>query len=143
MNRTVKNYSVNKSGLNTYYNVEKVLNEAGKHHDEKIIKEYSHKMKIELGKNYSVRLLYRMLKYYTFVSNGKLPTVSAILSWSHYDEFLRFDDINKITEEQNLSVRQLRLKIKSNEYKRLPKGTRVNLVAKEESKTFHHFSWQK
>ena len=36
MNRTVKNYSVNKSGLNTYYNVEKVLNEAGKHHDEKI-----------------------------------------------------------------------------------------------------------
>lgn len=30
MNRTVENYSVNKSGLNTYYNVEKVLNEAGK-----------------------------------------------------------------------------------------------------------------
>lgn len=100
-------------------------------------------MKIELGKNCSVRLLYRMLKYYTFVSNGKLPTVSAILSWSHYDEFLRFDDINKITEEQNLSVRQLRLIIKSNEYKRLPKDTRVNLVSIEESKIFHHFSWQK
>lgn len=100
-------------------------------------------MKIELGKNYSVRLLYRILKYYTFVSSGKLPTLSAKLSWSHYYEFLRFDDINKITEEQNLSIRQLRLIIKSNEYKRLPKGTRVNLVTKEESKIFHRFSWQK
>ena len=100
-------------------------------------------MKIELGKNCSVRLLYRMLKYSTFVSNGKLPTLSAKLSWSHYDEFLRFDDINKIAEEQNLSIRQLRLIIKSNEYKRLPKDTRVNLVSKEESKIFHHISWKK
>ena len=138
VNRKVKNYSINKSDLNAYYNVGKVLNEAGKHYGEGIIKEYSQKLKIELGKNYSVRLLYRMLKYYTFVSNGKLPTLSAKLSWSHYDEILGFDDINKIiyyikiTEEQNLSIRQLRLKIKSNEYERLPKDTRDKLIKKEE-----------
>lgn len=35
VNTTVKNYSINKSDLNTYYNVEKVLNEAGKQHGEK------------------------------------------------------------------------------------------------------------
>lgn len=70
-------------------------------------------------KNYSVRLLYRMMKYYNFVSEGKLPTLSAKLSWSHYDEILRFNDINKIAyytkicEQQNLSIRQLRVKIKT------------------------------
>ena len=35
INTTVKNYSINKSDLNTYYNVEKVLNGAGKQHGEK------------------------------------------------------------------------------------------------------------
>ena len=32
VNRKVKNYSINKSDLNTYYNVEKMLKEAGKHY---------------------------------------------------------------------------------------------------------------
>ena len=122
INRKVKNYSINKSDLNSYYNVGKILNEAGKHYGEGIIKEYSQKLKYDLNKNYSVRLLYRMLKYYNFVSEEKLPTLSAKLSWSHYDEILRFDDINKIafyikiSEQQNLSVRQLRERIKSNIY---------------------------
>ena len=138
INRRVKTYSINKSDLNTYYNVGKMLSEAGKHYGEGIIREYSIKLKCDLGKKYSVRLLYRMLKYYNFVSDEKLPTLSAKLSWSHYDEILGFDDINKIiyyikiTEEQNLSIRQLRLKIKSNEYERLPKDTIDKLIKKEE-----------
>ena len=120
INRIVKNYLINRSDLNSYYNVGKILSEAGKHHGEGIINEYSQKLKCDLNKNYSVRLLYRMLKYYNFVSEGKMPTLSAKLSWSHYDEILRFDDINKIkfyikiSEQQNLSVRQLRKKIKFN-----------------------------
>ena len=139
LNRKVKNYSINKSDLNTYYNVGKMLSEAGKHYGEGIIKEYSKKLKVELGKNYSVRLLYRMLKYYDFISKGKLPTLSAKLSWSHYDEILRFDDINKIqyyikiAEEQNLSVRQLREKIKLKEYERLPEETKNKLMSKNET----------
>ena len=122
INRTIKNYSINRSYLNSYYNVGKMLSEAGKHYGEGIIKEYSKELKFDLNKNYSVRLLYRMLKYYNFVSKEKVPAVSAKLSWSHYDEILRFDDISKITyyikisEEQNLSIRQLRNRIKSNEY---------------------------
>ena len=139
INRKVKNYSINKSDLNSYYNVGKLLNEAGKHYGEGIIKEYSQKLKYDLNKNYSVRLLYRMLKYYNFVSEEKLPTLSAKLSWSHYDEILRFDDINKIafyikiSEQQNLSVRQLRERIKSNVYERLPESTKNKLIKQDES----------
>ena len=139
INRKVKNYSINKSDLNSYYNVGKILNEAGKHYGEGIIKEYSQKLKYDLNKNYSVRLLYRMLKYYNFVSEEKLPTLSAKLSWSHYDEILRFDDISKITyyikisEEHNLSIRQLRNRIKSNEYERLPESTKNKIISKDES----------
>ena len=140
INRVVKNYSVNRSDLNSYYNVGKILSEAGKHYGEGIIKEYSEKLKYDLNKNYSVRLLYRMMKYYNFVSEGKLPTLSAKLSWSHYDEILRFDDNNeiayyiKICEQQNLSIRQLRVKIKSNEYERLPESTKNNLMNQNESR---------
>ena len=139
INRKAKNYSINKSDLKSYYNVGKILNEAGKHYGEGIIKEYSQKLKNDLNKKYSVRSLYRMLKYYNFVSEGKLPTLSAKLSWSHYDEILRFYDSNKIafyikiSEQQNLSVRQLREKIKSNEYERLPDETRNKLINNKES----------
>ena len=139
INRTIKNYSINRSDLNSYYNVGKMLSEADKHYGEGIIKEYSKKLKLDLNKNYSIRLLYRMLKYYNFVSKEKVPTVSAKLSWSHYDEILRFDDISKITyyikisEEQNLSIRQLRNRIKSNEYERLPESAKNKIINKVES----------
>lgn len=42
--KKVKDYSKNKSDLNTYYNVGKLLVEAGKHYGEGIIKEYSKKL---------------------------------------------------------------------------------------------------
>ena len=34
INRKVKNYTINRSDLDTYYNVGKMLSEAGKHYDE-------------------------------------------------------------------------------------------------------------
>ena len=138
-NKKVKNYSINKSDLRTYYNVGKMLKKAGKYYGQGIIKDYSKKLKYELNKNYSVRLLYRMLKYYNFVSEEKLPTLSAKLSWSHYDEILKFDDINKIiyyisiSVKQNLSVRQLRERIKNNEYERLPEDTKNKLMVSEKT----------
>lgn len=117
INRKVKNYSINKSDLNTYYNVGKMLNEAGKHYGEGIIKEYSKRLTLELGKGYSKRNLWLMLKFYEL--KEKMQTLSAQLSWSHYCELLPIESFNEIsyyvmiTEEQNLSVRQLRLKIKN------------------------------
>ena len=137
INKKVKNYSINRSDLNTYYNVGKMLCEAGRHYGEGIIKEYSKRLKNDLQKNYSIRLLYRMLKYYNFVTSEKMPTLSAKISWSHYDEVLKYDGINKINyylsivEEQNLSVRKLRTIIKSNEYERLDEKTRNKLINKE------------
>ena len=50
INRKIKNYSINKSDLNAYYNVGKMLSEAGKHYGDEIIKKYSKKLTNELGK---------------------------------------------------------------------------------------------
>lgn len=44
INKKVKSYSINKSDLTTYYNVGRMLSEAGKHYGEGIIKEYSKKV---------------------------------------------------------------------------------------------------
>ena len=130
INRRVKTYSINKNDLETYYNVGKLLSEAGKHYGEGVIKEYSKKLTLELGKNYSTRLLYKMKKFYYFLFNEILPTVSAKLTWSHYVELLSFDDLNKIKyyidiiENLNLSVRELRKRIKNKEYERLSEETK-------------------
>ena len=142
INRKVKNYSINKSDLETYYRVGKLLSEAGKHYGEGIIKEYSIKLTKELGKGYSKRNLWLMLKFY--ISSQKMQTLSAHLSWSHYCELLSFENINKINYyiqisiNQNLSVRQLRDRIKSNEYERLPESTKKKL-AKNEKTTMTDF----
>ena len=138
--KRVKDYSKNRSDLNTYYNVGKLLSEAGKHYGEGIIKEYSDRLSSELNIKYSVRTLYKIIKYFNYMNKQKVPTVSAKLSWSHYDELLKLTDENiinyyiKISEEQNLSVRELRKKIKSNEYERLDEETKKKLKTKEELK---------
>ena len=138
--KRVKDYSKNRSDLNTYYNVGKLLAEAGKHYGEGIIKEYSDRLSSELNIKYSVRTLYKIIKYFNYMNKQKVPTVSAKLSWSHYDELLKLTDENiinyyiKISEEQNLSVRELRKKIKSNEYERLDEETKKKLKDKEKLK---------
>ena len=62
--KKVKDYSKNKSDLTTYYNVGKLLSEAGKHYGESIIKEYSEKLTKELGKGYGLSNLKRMRQFY-------------------------------------------------------------------------------
>lgn len=51
LTKKVKDCSKNKSDLQTYYNIGKLLTEAGKHYGEGIIKQYSKKLTEELGKN--------------------------------------------------------------------------------------------
>ena len=135
--KKVKDYSKNRSDLNTYYNVGKLLSEAGKHYGEGIIKEYSKRLTLELGKKYSYRTLNYMVKFYRF---QKVQSVTANLSWGHWIELLSIKDINKIMyyvkqcENLVLTTRQLREKIKNNEYERLPEETKNKLITKEESK---------
>ena len=113
--KKVKDYSKNKSDLTTYYNVGKLLAEAGKHYGEGIIKEYAKRLTSEFGKGYSKRNLWLMLRFYEL--KEKVQTVSAQLSWSHYRTLLSLSDENtieyyiKIIIEQNLSLRELRQKI--------------------------------
>ena len=60
------------------------------------------------------------------------------MTWSHYCELLSLNNIDKInyyvkiTEEQNLSVRELRNKIKNNEYERLDNKTKEKLKKEEQ-----------
>ena len=136
INRKVKSYSINKSDLNTYYNVGKLLLDAGNQYGESIIKEYSLRLTEDLGPGYSQRNLRNMRQFYKV--SQKWQTVSAKLSWSHYCEILWFDDNKfqyyiKITELNNLSIRQLRKRIKSNEYERLPEFTKNKLIEQKES----------
>ena len=66
--KKVKEYSKNRSDLTTYYNVGKLLSEAGKHYGEGIIKEYSRKLTKELGKGYSVTQLKYIRRFYNIFS---------------------------------------------------------------------------
>ena len=132
--KKIKNYSINNNELNSYYNVGKLLNEAGKCYGEGIIKEYSKKLTLDLGRKYTKSSLYNMLKFYNYAESKKFQTVSGKLTWSHYCELLSIDDINKINYyinvsiNQNLSVRQLREKIKLQEYERLDESTKNKLI---------------
>ena len=136
--KKVKDYSKNRNDLNTYYNVGKMLNDAGKHYGESIMKEYSIKLTNELGKGYSISNLKRMRQFYLVVVKG--ATMSHQLTYGHYVELLPLQDINKINyyikicEMQNLSIRKLREKIKNNEYERLPESTKEKLIKKEDNK---------
>ena len=133
--KKAKDYSKNRSDLNTYYNVGKMLSEAGKHYGKSILKEYSIRLTQELNNKYDVSYLNKMKKFYLLVQ--KLATVSPKLSYNHYVELLSLKDIAeikyyiKIVENKNISIRQLREKIKSKEYERLPKETKEKLISNE------------
>ena len=126
--RAVKQYSINRNDLSTYYEVGRLLCEAGKHYGEGVIKEYSKKLTNELGKGYTTTRLKYYRRFYDVFSKG--PTLSDKLTISHYCELIWFNDINKIkyyiklSIDNNLTIRELREHIKSNDYERLPDKTK-------------------
>ena len=140
--KRVKDYSKNKNELSTYYNVGKLLIEAqggeerAKYGDG-LIKEYSKKLSEELGGKYNITTLKRMRQFYLIIEKG--ATLWHQLTWSHYRELLTFDNIDEInyyikqTGDYNLSVRELREKIKSKEYQRIDNNTKLKLINKEET----------
>ena len=133
--KKVKSYSINKSDLTTYFNVGKLLFEAGKHYGEGIIKEYSKKLSLDIGKKYSYRTLNYMKKYYQF---QKMQSVTANLSWGHWIELLSIKDYKKTIyyiKQCNLlllTTRQLRSKIKSKEYERLSEEAKEKIINNKE-----------
>lgn len=137
INKKVKNYSINKSDLNTYYNVGKMISEDGKHYGENIIKQHSERLKEEVHKKYNTTLLKRIRQFYWLIEKG--ATMSHQLSWSHYVELLPIKNINEINYYinqiciNNIDIRTLRTIVKSKEYDRLDDETKLKLINKEES----------
>ena len=136
LNKKVKDYIKNKYEIQKYYNVGKLLLEAGNNYGDGIIKEYSKKLTSEIGKKYSVRYLFDIRKLYLF---AKVHPVGAQLTMSHYRILFPLNDDNEIdyyinqTINRNLSKRELEAIIKSNEYGRLLQDTKNKLIKKEKS----------
>ncbi len=133
----VKDYSKERHKVITYFEIGKLLNEAGGKYGDNIIDEYSKKLVVEVGKKYNRRTLFRMKQFYNIFSNEKVSTVWTQLTWSHLRLLfnLEIDSMNyyiKDTMNKNLSVRELEFKIKSNEYQRLPIETKNKLILDDE-----------
>ena len=114
-----------------YYNVGKMLSDAGKHYGEGIIKKYSKKLTVDLGKGYTQTRLKYFRRFYEVFS--KSPTLSDVLTYSHYCEVIWFSEFKmnyylKIAIREKLSVRQLRERIKQKEYERLPEETKIKIL---------------
>ena len=77
--KKVKDYSKNKSDLNTYYSIGKLLAEAGKHYGDGIIKEYSARLTKEIGNGFGLSSLKNMRKFYILFS--KSQAVPDELTW--------------------------------------------------------------
>ena len=126
--KRVKDYSKNRNELSSYYEVGRILveaqgGEARAKYGNQLIKVYSEKLTKELGSGYSTRSLKKMRKFYLVFQKG--PSLPAQLTWSHINELLvlktkqELDYYIYITQVHNLSYRELRKRIKSNEYERI------------------------
>ncbi len=130
--KRVKDYSKNRSDLTTYYNVGKLLSEAGKHYGDGIIKDYSRRLTNELGKGYGLSNLKRMRQFYWLIEKG--VAMPHQLSWSHILILLPINDISvinyyiKLAENLNLSYRKLSERVKNKEYERLDDNTKAKLI---------------
>ena len=133
----VKDYSKERHKVITYFEVGKLLDEAGSKYGDNILNDYSNRLVIEFGKKYNERTLRRIRQYYRIFKNEKWSPLATKLSWSHYSELLSIKDDNEliyyinIAYERNLSKRELREKIKNKEYQRMPIETKNKIVSKD------------
>ncbi len=133
----VKDYSKERHKVITYFEIGKLLYKAGKEYGKNIIKQYSDKLMVEVGKKYNERTLRRIRQFYEMFSNEKWSTSWTKLCWSHYREILSLKNSNAIRyylnecENKNLTVKQLQTIIKNNEYERLDEATKLKLTNKE------------
>ena len=135
----VRDYSANKSKLETYYKIGKELAEAGKHYGEGIIKKYSVDLKNEFGKSYGFTNLNYMRQFYNFVLTfPNFQPVVGNLTWTHILILLPLKNLDEIkfyinlAIRDNLSKRALADRIKLNEYGKLTPETKLKLKEEKE-----------
>lgn len=129
----IKDYSKERHKVITYFEIGKLLSEAGGKYGDNVIDEYSKKLVIEVGKKYNRRTLFRFKQFYNIFSNEKVSTLWTQLTWSHIRLLFSLDlnSINyyiQIVINQHISVRELDYKLKSNEFERLPEETKNKLI---------------
>ena len=66
----VKDYSKERNKVLTYFEVGKLLSEAGKEYGNDIIGKYAVKLTQELGKKYNTTTLERMRQFYLLIEKG-------------------------------------------------------------------------
>ena len=133
----VKDYSKEKHKVITYFEIGKLLNEAGGEYGDNIIEEYSKKLVVEVGKKYNRRTLFRMKQFYSVFNDEKVSPLVTQLTWTHYLILLSIKNTDAIyyyieqVSKRNLSKRQLEEIIKNKEYERLPESTKNKLITKD------------
>ena len=132
-----KDYSKDRNKVKVYYETVKLLNLAGKEYGKNIIKQYSEKLVIDVGKKYNERNLRYMRQFYELFENQIWNITCSKLSW-HYRKVLSLKDINDVRyylnecENKNLTIKQLQEKIGNDQYNRLSYETKNKLIKKEQ-----------
>lgn len=135
----VKDYAKERNRVTTYFEIGRLLTEAGNKYGEDIIGKYSEKLMHEVGKKFTKSTLFRMKQFYNIFNDKNVAPLAQHLSWSHYVELLSLNDNNKIIYYINqciifnLSRNELRLKIKSKEYERLDNNSKNKLILNSEN----------
>ena len=136
----VRDYSKERNKVLTYFEVGKLLSEAGKEYGNDIIGSYADKLVNEVGKKYNCRTLRRIRQFYNIFSDTKWSPMVTKLTWSHYILLLPLKNVEEIKyyidvcEKRNLTKRELEVLIKSKEYERLGDETKNKLITNEELK---------
>jgi len=100
----VKDYSKERQRVITYFEIGKLLSEAGSRYGDNIIDEYSKKLILDVGKKYNRRTLFRMKQFYIVFSNEKVSPLGTQLTWSHCRALLSIKDYDKINYYINLTI---------------------------------------
>ena len=130
----VKDYSKERNRVETYFEIGRLLSEAGSKYGESVIDKYSQKLMLEVGKKYDSRTLRSMRQLYiTFKDEIWKPVVSK-LSWTNLLILMPLKNKNKMyyyaTQSiiYNLSKRQLKDRIKEKEYERLDEKIKNKII---------------
>lgn len=91
----VRDYSKERNTVITYFEIGRLLNEAGGKYGDNIIDEYSKKLATEVGKKYNRRTLFRIRQFYILFCDEKVSQLATQLSWSHYVELLPLKTLMK------------------------------------------------
>ena len=123
--------TVNKTMVYTYFEIGRMIVEEEQNGEERakygkqILKELSTRLKSEFGKGFSQRNLEQMRQFYLKYSKTQTPSAEFNLSWSHYLNLMRIDNVDerKYYEieafKNNWSLRELQRQFDSALYERL------------------------